>query len=340
MRAMYRPSEKRYDTMSYRRAGRSGLSLPVISLGLWHNFGTDSDYQTTKEIVTEAFDSGITSFDAANNYGPAPGSAEERLGEIIRRELSSYRDEITVSTKAGYRMWPGPYGDGGSRKYLIASLDQSLKRLGLDYVDIFYHHRPDKDTPLEETAESLSYIVSSGRALYIALSNYGEEIFEMKRILEENHHITPIINQVSYSILNHRGDENGTLFPRLEKAGIGILAFSPLSQGRLTDKYLSGTIPEDSRARTSAFLSPDDITPSLVGALNALNLIARERGQSLSAMAINWDLERKGMTGVIVGARNRDQIRETINGMGSYSPFSDEEENKIADIVNGISFRR
>ena len=340
MRAMYRPSEKRYDTMSYRRAGRSGLRLPVISLGIWHNFGTESDYQTTKEIVTEAFDSGITSFDAANNYGPSEGSAEERLGSIIRNELSSYRDEMIVSTKAGYRMWPGPYGDGGSRKYLVSSLDQSLKRLGLDYIDIFYHHRPDKNTPLEETAEALSYIVSSGRALYIALSNYGEEIFEMKRILEENWHITPIINQVSYSILNHRGDEDGTLFPRLEKEGIGILAFSPLSQGRLTEKYLSGTIPDNSRARESAFLTPEDITPSLVETLNALNALAHERGQKLSEMALNWDLERKGMTGVIVGARNRGQIRETIEGMRTYSQFSDEEEKKISAIVGEISFRR
>ena len=326
--------------MNYRRAGRSGLKLPVISLGIWHNFGTESDYQTTKEIVTEAFDSGINAFDAANNYGPAPGSAEERLGSIIRQELRSCRDEIIVSTKAGYRMWQGPYGDGGSKKYLIASLDQSLKRLGLDYVDIFYHHRPDKDTPLEETAEALSYIVSSGRALYVALSNYGEEIFEMKRILEENWHITPIINQVSYSILNHRGDEDGTLFPRLEDEGIGILAFSPLSQGRLTDKYLSGTIPEDSRARTSAFLTPGDITPDVVEALNALNNLAHERGQKLSAMALNWDLERKGMTGVIVGARNREQLRETVDGLRTYSPFSDAEEKKIADIVRLISFRR
>lgn len=326
--------------MTYRRAGISGLALSVISLGIWHNFGSESDYTTTKEIVTTAFDNGITSFDAANNYGPENGSAEERLGKILSRELSSYRDEIIVSTKAGYQMWPGPYGDGGSRKYLIASLDQSLKRLGLDYVDIFYHHRPDRNTPLEETASALSYIVSSGRALYIALSNYGEEIFEMERILREYYHIHVILNQVSYSILNHRGDEDGTLFPRLEEAGIGVLAFSPLSQGRLTDKYLRGTIPHECRASESPFLTPSDITPTVVKTLNDLNVIAAERGQSLCDMALNWDLERKGMTGVIVGARNPGQIEDIIRGMQSYSSFTEEEENEIKKAVSGVSFRR
>lgn len=326
--------------MLYRRPSVCGLSLPVISLGLWHNFGIDSDYTTTKEIITTAFDNGITAFDAANNYGPGNGSAEERLGEIIRKELSSYRTEVVVSTKAGYPMWPGPCGDGGSRKYLVSSLDQSLKRLGLDYVDIFYHHRPDRTTPLEETASALAYIVSSGRALYIALSNYGEEIFEMQRILKNDYHTPVILNQVSYSILNRRGDEDGTLFPRLEEEGIGILAFSPLSQGRLTDKYLDGNIPDKSRARTSTFLTKDDITPDLVKALNTLNVIASERGQRLSDMAINWDLERRGMTGVIVGARNRSQLRETIDGLRTYFPFTEEEENAIQEAVKGISFRR
>ncbi len=337
---MYKASEKRYDSMTYRRSANCGLPLPVISLGMWHNFGSGSDYQTTKEIVTAAFDRGITAFDTANNYGPENGSAEERLGEIIRRELSSYRDEIVISTKAGYPMWPGPYGDGGSRKHLISSLDQSLRRLGLDYVDIFYHHRPDRKTTLEETASALAYIVSSGRALYIALSNYGEEIFEMERILREDYHTSVILNQVSYSILNRRGDEDGTLFPRLEKAGIGVLAFSPLSQGRLTDKYLDGKIPDGSRAQTSAFLSPSDITPELVKALGILSDIASKRGQKLSEMAINWDLERRGMTGVIVGARNRSQLIDTIKSIETYSSFTEEEENAIEEAVRGISFRR
>lgn len=340
MVVMYKASERRYDSMSYRRPSGCGLSLPVISLGLWHNFGSESDYQTTKEIITTAFDNGITAFDTANNYGPGNGSAEERLGEIIRKELFSYRDEIIVSTKAGYPMWPGPYGDGGSRKYLVSSLDQSLRRLGLDYVDIFYHHRPDRTTPLEETASALAYIVSSGRALYVALSNYGGEIFEMQRILKEDYHTPVILDQVSCSILNRRGDEDGTLFPRLEKEGIGILAFSPLSQGRLTDKYLDGNIPADSRAGTGTFLSARDITPELVKTLNTLNGIASRRGQKLRDMAINWDLERRGMTGVIVGARNRSQIEETIDGLRTYSSFTEEEENAIREAVRGISFRR
>lgn len=340
MKSMYKASEKRYDSMIYRRPSGCGLSLPVISLGMWHNFGRESDYQTTKEIVTTAFDRGITAFDTANNYGPDNGSAEERLGEIIRRELSSYRDEIVVSTKAGYPMWPGPYGEGGSRKSLVSSLDQSLRRLGLEYVDIFYHHRPDKRTPLWETAAALSYIVSSGRALYIALSNYGEEIFEMERILREDYHTPVILNQVSYSILNRRGDSSGTLFLRLEKAGIGVLAFSPLSQGRLTDKYLDGNIPPESRARRSAFLSKDDITEDLVKALNRLNIIAEKRGQKLSQMAVNWDLERRGMTGVIIGARTPGQLIDTIKGLETYSSFTQEEEDAIAEAVRGISFRR
>lgn len=337
---MYEAYEKRYDSMEYRRCGSSGLKVSEISLGMWHNFGKESDYRTTEKIVTTAFDRGINSFDTANNYGPPNGSAEERFGEILKNTILPYRDEIVISTKAGYPMWPGPFGDGGSKKYLVASLDQSLKRLGVDYTDIFYHHRPDKETRLEETAEALSYIVRSGRALYVALSNYGSEIFKMKRILEEDYKIHPIINQVSYSILNRRGDTDGTLFPELRKEGIGIFAFSPLSQGRLTDKYLSGVIPPGSRASLSRFLTPGDITPSLVEALNALNNLASMRGQSLSSMALNWDLEREGMTSVILGARNEGQLMDSLKYRETYAPFTEEEEKMIDDITKGISFRR
>ncbi len=337
---MYTPSPTRYDSMLYRPCGKSGLKISCLSLGLWHNFGAGSDRRTTEEIITTAFDSGINSFDLANNYGPPAGSAEERFGEILKTTLSGLRDEIVVSTKAGYEMWPGPFGDGGSRKYLISSLDQSLKRLGLDYVDIFYHHRPDPSTPLEETASALADIVRSGKALYIALSNYGEEIFEMERILREDYRIHPILNQVSYSILNRRGDSDGTLFPRLGKEGIGVIAFSPLSQGRLTDKYLSGNIPEGSRASENGFLKRDDITPSVVSGLNSLNSLASRRSQKLSQMALNWVLERDGMTSAIVGARTPGQLEENLALLKNYAPFTEEEEKTIGECVKGISFRR
>lgn len=337
---MYRANDDRYSNMLYRKAGKSGLKLSALTLGMWHNFGTNSDYKTTEDIVKEAFDNGITSFDLANNYGPENGSAEIRFGEIIRNNFSSYRDEMVIATKAGYNMWSGPYGDGGSKKYLVSSLNQSLKRLGLDYVDIFYHHRPDEETPLEETMEALSSIVNSGKALYVALSNYGEEIFEAKRILEENYHISPILNQVSFSILNRRGDKDGTLFPRLKEEGIGIAAFSPLSQGRLTDKYLNGTIPSSSRAHENGFLKESDITPELVIILNKLNDMAKQRGQSLAEMALNWDLDIDGMTTVIVGARNKEQLQGSLKTISTLSSFSLEDKKKIEELVKDISFRR
>ncbi len=326
--------------MEYRRCGSSGLNVSFLSIGLWQNHGALSDERDTRDVIRCAFDNGITSFDLANNYGPPPGSAEERFGKILKRDLCPYRDEIIISTKAGYPMWPGPLGDGGSRKHLVASIDQSLKRLGADYVDIFYHHRPDMKTPLRETAEALSYIQKSGRAIYIALSNYGEELFEMKRILEEDYKTTVIIDQVSYSILNKRGDESGTLFPHLEKEGVAVFAFSPLSQGRLTDKYLAGTIPPSSRAAESPFLHKDDITPELVKALNRLNSIAGERGQKLSHMALNWVLERTGVTSAIIGTRNRSQLVDLMGVLKNYSSFSEEEEKMIDDTVRNISFRR
>ena len=337
---MYKANENRYNEMEYRRCGSSGLKVSAISIGMWQNFGEKSDYKTTEGIITTAFDNGINSFDTANNYGPPNGSAEERFGEILKKTLLPYRDEIIISTKAGYPMWPGPLGEGGSKKHLMASLDQSLKRLKVDYVDIFYHHRSDRETSLEETAEALSQIVRSGRALYVALSNYGSEIFKMQRILEEDYKIHPIINQVSYSLLNKRGDPDGTLFPELKKEGIGIFAFSPLSQGRLTDKYLNGAIPPDSRARQSSFLSPQDITEDLIKALNDLNNMASMRGQDLISFALNWDLERPGMTSVILGARNQEQLKDSLKYRKTYAPFSDEEENMIKNIVKGISFRR
>lgn len=326
--------------MEYRRCGKTGLKVSVLSLGMWQNFGDDSDFERTKETVLSAFESGINSFDLANNYGPKEGSAERRFGEIFHKCLSSHRGEILVSTKAGYRMWPGPFGEGGSKKYLVSSINDSLKRTGLDYFDIFYHHRPDSETPLEETAEALAYIINSGKALYVALSNYGEEIFEIKKILETDYHIHPIINQVSYSILNKRGDPEGTLFPRMKEEGIGIFAFSPLSQGRLTDKYLSGTVPPDSRANESKFLTPEDITQPLIEALNKLNAVAAKRGQKLSHMALNWDLEREGMTSLIVGARNKEQILDSVSMLETYSSFSPEEERAISKIVRKIQFRR
>lgn len=312
------------------------MRVSPISLGLWQNHGAFSDERETRDVILTAFDRGVNSFDNANNYGPPPGSAEERFGRILKRDLLPHRNEIVISTKAGYPMWQGPLGDGGSKKYLVASIDESLKRMGLDYVDIFYHHREDSDTPLRETAEALSYIQKSGRALYIALSNYGEKLFEMKRILEEDYKTTVIIDQVSYSILSRRGDESGTLFPALKKDGVGIFAFSPLSQGRLTEKYLSGVIPPSSRGETN----PSLITDEIVTALRKLKKIADERGQLINHMALNWVLERKGMTSVIVGARNKLQLLDSLKTLDNYSHFSSDEEEEIREIVKDISFRR
>lgn len=336
---MYIANENRYNTMEYRHCGQSGLSLSLLSLGLWHNFGSNSDKNDNKEIIHTAFDNGIISFDLANNYGPPNGEAESRFGEIISSSLKPYRDEILISTKAGYKMWDGPNGDGGSKKYLISSLDQSLKRMRVDYVDIFYHHRPDANTPIEETADSIAYAVNSGRALYVALSNYGEDFFLMEKALER-YHIKPILNQVSYSILNRRGDPSGTLFKSLKEDGVGVVAFSPLSQGRLTDKYLSHNIPTLSRANENNFLKREDITPEVVKTLNELNALAKKRGQSLLAMALNWVLSQKGMTSAIVGARNKEQLKQSIQALSCFSSFSLEEFEIIDKIARKVSFRR
>ena len=324
----YQACKDRYDRMTYRRCGASGLLLPAVSLGLWHNFGEGEDFGRMKEMCFTAFDCGITHFDAANNYGrPYEGSAEQNFGRILREELSAHRDEIIVSTKAGYRMWEGPYGDFGSRKYLLASLDASLKRLGLPYVDIFYHHRPDPDTPLEETMGALDSAVKSGKALYVGLSNYtGEQLRAASAILRELR-CPFIINQNRYSILD-RGIERNGLLQAAEEEKKGIIVFSPLAQGLLTSRYLHG-IPADSRVRTSGiFLREEHITEEKRSRLVALNAIAAERGETLSQMALAWVMRKEAVTSVLMGASRPEQILENV-GMLSSAPFTDEELGAI-----------
>ena len=327
---MYEPNSKRYLTMTYNRCGKSGLKLPAVSLGLWHNFGDTADYENMKALVFTAFDNGITHFDLANNYGPAPGSAERNFGKILKEELSSYRDELIISTKAGYDMWEGPYGNWGSRKYLLASLDQSLKRLGLDYVDIFYHHRPDPDTPLEETMGALAHAVSSGKALYAGLSNYsGEQLEEAEKILTELK-CPFIINQNRYSIFDRTIEQNGlkSTAVRLEK---GIIAFSPLAQGMLTDRYLNG-IPADSRIMTDGrFLKQSAVTPERLEQIRKLNEIAKERGQTLAEMALAWVLKDGVVTSVLIGASKPSQILDNIKAINN-TAFSAEELKRIDEI--------
>ena len=306
----YSPADDRYQTMTYRRAGRSGLKLPAISLGLWHNFGDGRPWERQRDIVRRAFDLGVTHFDLANNYGPPPGSAEANFGRLLATDLASHRDEIVVSTKAGYHMWEGPYGEWGSRKYLVSSLDQSLKRLGLDYVDIFYHHRPDPDTPLEETMGALDAVVRSGKALYVGISNYNsEQTAQAAAILQELG--TPLlIHQPSYSILN-RWIEKDHLLDTLERVGAGCIAFSPLQQGLLTDRYLGG-IPDDSRVRTSVFLNETDLDAATMGRIHSLNDIAKRRGQSLAQLALAWALRDPRMTSLIIGASSVEQLETNV----------------------------
>lgn len=327
---MYEPNSKRYLTMTYNRCGKSGLKLPAVSLGLWHNFGDTADYENMKALVFTAFDNGITHFDLANNYGPAPGSAERNFGKILKEELSSCRDELIISTKAGYDMWEGPYGNWGSRKYLLASLDQSIKRLGLDYVDIFYHHRPDPDTPLEETMGALAHAVSSGKALYAGLSNYsGEQLEEAEKILTELK-CPFIINQNRYSIFDRTIEQNGlkSTAARLEK---GIIAFSPLAQGMLTNRYLNG-IPADSRIMTDGrFLKQSAVTPERLEQIRSLNEIANERGQTLAEMALAWVLKDGVVTSVLIGASKPSQILDNIKAINN-TAFSAEELKKIDEI--------
>ena len=329
---MYKPNSERYLTMTYNRCGKSGLKLPAVSLGLWHNFGDTADYENMKALVFTAFDNGITHFDLANNYGPAPGSAERNFGKILKEELSPYRDELIISTKAGYDMWEGPYGNWGSRKYLLASLDQSLKRLGLDYVDIFYHHRPDPDTPLEETMGALTRAVRSGKALYAGLSNYnGEQLEKAVEILTELK-CPFIINQNRYSIFDRTIEQNGlkSTAARLEK---GIIAFSPLAQGMLTNRYLNG-IPADSRIMTDGrFLKQSAVTPERLEQIRKLNEIAKERGQTLAEMALAWVLKDGVVTSVLIGASKPSQILDNIKAINN-TAFSAEELEKINKVCN------
>ena len=311
--------------------GNSGLMLPAVSLGLWHNFGTNADFDNIKNMCHTAFDSGITHFDIANNYGPVPGSAEENFGKILAGSFKPYRDELIISTKAGYTMWEGPYGDWGSKKYLVASLDQSLKRLGLDYVDIFYHHRPDPDTPLEETVRALDLIVRSGKALYIGISNYNKEQTIKAAAMFKELGTPFIINQVRYSMLDRHIEEDG-LKDYAAKNGIGIITFSPLAQGLLTDRYLNG-IPNDSRVRTSGqFLKESSITEDVLKKITALNEIAKERNQSLAQMALSWVLRDNDITSVLIGASRSEQILDNIEIVNAL-PFTKEQLDRIDAIL-------
>lgn len=327
---MYAASENRYQTMQYNRCGKSGLLLSKVSLGLWHNFGDTADYANMKQLCFTAFDHGITHFDLANNYGPAPGSAEIHFGRILKEELSSYRDEMIISTKAGYDMWEGPYGNWGSRKYLLASLDQSLKRMGLEYVDIFYHHRMDPETPLEETMGALASAVQSGKALYVGLSNYdGPTLQKASKILDELH-CPFVINQNRYSIFDRSVEQNG-LKEMTEKLGKGLITFSPLAQGQLTDRYLNG-IPEDSRIRTDGrFLKASTLTDARLAQIRALNNMAGKRGEKLSEMALGWLLSHKEVTSVLIGVSKPSQILDNIRAI-ECAPFSKEELKAIDTI--------
>jgi len=328
---MYTANENRYETMKYNRCGRSGLLLPAVSLGLWHNFGDTGHYANMAELCTTAFDNGITHFDLANNYGPEGGAAEKNFGRILREYLMPYRDEIIISTKAGYGMWPGPYGDHGSRKYLIASLDQSLKRMGLEYVDIFYHHRPDPDTPLEETMLALADIVRAGKSLYAGLSNYDGKRLEQAAGILDDLHVPFIINQNRYNILDRTIENNG-LKSAAERLGKGIICFSPLAQGMLTDRYFNG-IPADSRVKTDGrFLKEDQIRENRIDRLKKMNEIASNRGQTLAQMALAWCLKDKAVTSVIIGASRASQILENIRAIGN-TAFTDEELKAIDLLV-------
>lgn len=316
--------------MIYNRCGRSGLKLPAISLGLWHNFGHVDDFETARKILFTAFDAGITHFDLANNYGPPPGSAEENFGKIMKQDLKAWRDEMIISTKAGYLMWDGPYGEWGSRKYLLASLDQSLKRMQLDYVDIFYSHRPDPDTPLEETMSALDQAVRSGKALYAGISNYNpDQTIEASRILRELG--TPcLIHQPKYSLLVRWVEKS--LLDVLENEGIGCIAFSPLAQGLLTDKYIKG-IPKDSRAaKPHGFLRRDEVTAEVISKVKKLNELAKKRGQSLAQMALAWLLKDPRVTSVLIGTRTVEQLQDNLGTMENLD-FTTEELEKIEMVI-------
>ncbi len=324
---MYTAKENRYEKMQYNRCGDSGLLLPAVSLGLWHNFGDTGNFENMKEMCFTAFDNGITHFDLANNYGPKPGAAESNFGKILKSDMMQYRDEMIISTKAGYDMWPGPYGDWGSRKYLIASLDQSLKRMGLDYVDIFYHHRMDPNTPLEETMGALAQIVKSGKALYVGISNYDGPTLSKATAILDDLKVPFIINQNCYNIFN-RTIENNELKTRAKELKKGLICFSPLAQGLLSDRYLNG-IPEDSRVRTDGrFLNEKQIDACKLEKIKALNEIAKRRGQTLAEMALAWLLKDGYVTSVLVGASKPSQILDNIKAIENIS-FTDDELKEI-----------
>jgi len=329
----YTAAEARYATMQYRRCGNSGLMLPALSLGFWHNFGAETPHDRIRSMARKAFDLGITHFDLANNYGPPPGSAELSLGRLLKEDFAPYRDELVISTKAGYTMWPGPYGDHGSRKYLLASLDQGLRRMGLDYVDVFYHHRPDPDTPLEETMGALAQAVRSGKALYVGLSNYPAERTREAASLLNSMGIRPLIHQPRYHMFDREKVEGGLLGACAE-SGMGVIAFMPLAQGLLTTKYLGGT-PADSRAASnSPFLKESDITPQKIAKVAALNEIAKARGQSLAQMAIAWTLRDARVTSALIGASRPEQIEENAAAL-SAGPLSKEELAAIDQVLAG-----
>lgn len=329
--SLYKPDPKRYDAMLYRKSGRSGLQLPLLSLGLWHNFGDVDPAVTARSLLRKAFDLGITHFDLANNYGPPYGSAESTFGRCLAADLKPYRDELIVSTKAGYGMWDGPYGNGGSKKYLVASLDQSLKRMGLDYVDIFYHHRPDPDTPLEETMHTLCQLVQQGKALYAGISNYNAEQTRQARKLMQEWGCPLVINQVRYSMLDRSVEKQ--VLPTANEEGLGIIAFSPLAQGVLTDRYLKG-IPADSRAAKSwGHLQAQQITDPLRKQIKQLNDLARSRHQSLSQMAIAWLLRDERITSVLIGASSLEQLKQNYLAISNIN-FIDSELLEIDNILS------
>ena len=327
---MYQAKETRYDKMVYNRCGNSGLKLPEVSLGFWHNFGDTGVYENMRQTVFTAFDNGITHFDLANNYGPEYGSAEANLGKLLKENFTAYRDELIISTKAGYDMWKGPYGDWGSRKYLLASLDQSLERLGLEYVDIFYHHRMDPNTPLEETMGALDQAVKSGKALYAGISNYDGETMKRAAAIMRELHCPFVINQNRYSIFDRTIEQNG-LKQAAQEEGKGIIAFSPLAQGMLTDRYLNG-IPADSRVNTDGrFLKKEQLTDSKIHQIRALNEIAKQRGESLAQMALKWVLKDDVVTSVLIGASRPQQILDNIKVIES-AGFTEEELSLIDEV--------
>ena len=327
---IYKADASRYDSMQYNRVGKSGLKFPAVSLGFWHNFGSKDNYDNMKQMCRTAFDLGITQFDLANNYGPVYGSAESNFGRLIEEDFRPYRDELVITTKAGYDMWDGPYGNWGSRKYLMASLDQSLKRMKVDYVDIFYHHRMDPDTPLEETMQTLADIVRSGKALYAGVSNYNKEYTEKAVSILKELHCPFIVNQRRYSIFDRTIEEDGVK-KYCKEAGVGIIAFSPLAQGMLTDKYLEG-IPQDSRiARDNRFLHKSDLTEERLRQIAELNELAKQRGQTLAQMALSWVLKDDEVCSVLIGASKPSQIKENISIVEQTS-FSEEELKMIEKI--------